>query len=264
MFGENNTDGYNFDTVLQYATFPRVKVLATGHEADVQNRKLNEDDDTKPGAKSRKDSNYFLDWLYTKGVRHIIRLSVEDSGDSGQEVHSDQVIQAALARFSIEHLDWQKTDLDPETILHIGSEAQSDGQPLPGGLSNTNSASGSQLKKLTLLWSGSNAALRAWGDQEALPMLPWLQEVEIIRPPSHLVCLIGAQYGIFKLIAVKGPTIIRFGSSKRFKRLSSGSIRTALDRNRYPVVPVGAFPLVIHHLLTIFGSRPSIQSQTAG
>lgn len=117
MFGENNTDGYNFDTVLQYATFPRVKVLATGHEAAVQNRRLNEDDDTKPGAKSRKDLKYFLDWLYTKGVRHIIRLSVEDSGDSGQEVHSDQVIQAALARFSIEHLDWQKTDLDPETIL---------------------------------------------------------------------------------------------------------------------------------------------------
>ncbi|KAM0514994.1 hypothetical protein ACHAPE_006316 [Trichoderma viride] len=186
MFGENNTDGYNFDTVLQYATFPRVKVLATGHEAAIQNRRLNEDNDTKPGAKSRKDLKYFLDWLYTKGVRHIIRLSVEDSGDSGQEVHSDQVIQAALAKFSIEHLDWQKTDLDPETILHIGSEAQSDGQPLPGGLSNTNSASGSQLKKLTLLWSGSNAALRAWGDQEALPMLPWLQEVEIIRPPSHL------------------------------------------------------------------------------
>ncbi|ENH71417.1 hypothetical protein FOC1_g10007649 [Fusarium oxysporum f. sp. cubense race 1] len=55
-------------------------------------------------------------------VRHIIKLSVEDSGDSGQKVHSDEVIQSALEKFVIEHLDWQKTDLDPETILHISSK----------------------------------------------------------------------------------------------------------------------------------------------
>ena len=55
-------------------------------------------------------------------MRHIIKLSVEDSGDSGQKVHSDEVIQSALEKFVIEHLDWQKTDLDPETILHISSK----------------------------------------------------------------------------------------------------------------------------------------------
>ncbi|EXK24202.1 hypothetical protein FOMG_19059 [Fusarium oxysporum f. sp. melonis 26406] len=98
-------------------------------------------------------------------VRHIIKLSVEDSGDSGQKVHSDEVIQSALEKFVIEHLDWQKTDLDPETILHISKR---------------------QLRKLTLIWSRSNAVLRAWSEQDALPLLPHLQEVEIIPPAPHM------------------------------------------------------------------------------
>ncbi|KAM0480764.1 hypothetical protein ACHAP7_005001 [Fusarium lateritium] len=186
MFGESEKDGYKFDTVLQYATFPRVKVHATGRAAAMQSKRLNEDKSNKPGAKSREDLKYFLDWLYNKGVRHIIRLSVEDSGDSSQEVHSDEVIQAGLARFSVEHLDWQKVDLDPETILHIGSQVPYEGPPSPEDLANANTAWRSSLQKLTLLWSGSNAALRAWGDQEALPMLPCLREVEIIQPPARL------------------------------------------------------------------------------
>ncbi|KAI6760872.1 hypothetical protein HG530_009732 [Fusarium avenaceum] len=188
MFGESEIDGYKFDAVLQYATFPCVKVHATGRAAAMQSKRLNEDKNTKPGAKSREDLKYFLDWLYNKGVRHIIRLSVEDSGDPSQEVHSDEVIQAALARLSIEYLDWQKMDLDPETILHIGSQIPYEGPPPPEGLDNANTAYKSPLEKLTLLWSGSNAALRAWGDQEALPMLPCLREVEIIQPPSRLAC----------------------------------------------------------------------------
>jgi hypothetical protein len=159
---------------------------------------LNEDKDNKPGAKSREDLKYFLDWLYNKGVRHIIRLSVEDSGDSSQEVHSDEVIQAALARFSIEHLDWQKMDLDPETILHIGSQVPYEGLPPPEGLENANTAWRSPLEKLTLLWSGSNAALQAWEDQEALPMLPCLREVEIIQPPSRLVCFDAVRHSNFQ------------------------------------------------------------------
>lgn len=198
MFGESEIDGYKFDAVLQYATFPCVKVHATGRAAAMQSKRLNEDKNTKPGAKSREDLKYFLDWLYNKGVRHIIRLSVEDSGDPSQEVHSDEVIQAALARLSIEHLDWQKMDLDPETILHIGSQIPYEGPPPPEGLDNANTAYKSPLEKLTLLWSGSNAALRAWGDQEALPMLPCLREVEIIQPPSRLVSFGSVLRGSFR------------------------------------------------------------------
>ncbi|KAM5519720.1 intracellular serine protease [Fusarium oxysporum f. sp. phaseoli] len=164
-FGENAVDGYKFDPVLQYATFPRVEVLVKGRSADRQDKLSHQAKATLPGANSRKDVKYFLDWLYKKGVRHIIKLSVEDSGDSGQKVHSDEVIQSALEKFVIEHLDWQKTDLDPETILHISKR---------------------QLRKLTLIWSRSNAVLRAWSEQDALPLLPHLQEVEIIPPAPHM------------------------------------------------------------------------------
>ncbi|KAF5642480.1 intracellular serine protease [Fusarium tjaetaba] len=185
-FGENAVDGYKFDPVLQYATFPRVEVLVKGRSAHRQDKLSHQAKATLPGANSRKDVKYFLDRLYKKGVRHIIKLSVEDSGDSGQKVHSDEVIQSALEKFVIEHLDWQKTDLDPETILHISSKVAVEESSPSDGSESVRSPSERQLRKLTLIWSGSNAVLRAWSEQDALPLLPHLQEVEIIPPPPHM------------------------------------------------------------------------------
>ncbi|KAH7147549.1 hypothetical protein DER46DRAFT_629636 [Fusarium sp. MPI-SDFR-AT-0072] len=156
-FGENAVDGYKFDPVLQYATFPRVEVLVKGRSADRQDKLSHQAKATLPGANSRKDVKYFLDWLYKKGVRHIIKLSVEDSGDSGQKVHSDEVIQSALEKFVIEHLDWQKTDLDPETILHISSKVAVGESSPSDDPESVNSPPERQLRKLTLIWSGSNA-----------------------------------------------------------------------------------------------------------
>ncbi|KAI3580418.1 hypothetical protein IWW34DRAFT_619965 [Fusarium oxysporum f. sp. albedinis] len=158
-FGENAVDGYKFDPVLQYATFPRVEVLVKGRSADRQDKLSHQAKATLPGANSRKDVKYFLDWLYKKGVRHIIKLSVEDSGDSGQKVHSDEVIQSALEKFVIEHLDWQKTDLDPETILHISSKVAVEERSPSDDSESVNSPAERQLRKLTLIWSGSNARL---------------------------------------------------------------------------------------------------------
>ncbi|KAM0544667.1 hypothetical protein ACHAPJ_011728 [Fusarium lateritium] len=125
---------------------------------------------------------YFLNWLYNKGVRHIIKLSVEDSGVAGQKGHSDQVIQESLERFIIDHLDWQKTDLDPEAILHVGSKASRDHVSVSEDLEQVKPIPNRDLRKLTLRWSGSNAVLRAWSDMEALPLLPRLEEVEIVKP----------------------------------------------------------------------------------
>jgi hypothetical protein len=50
---------------------------------------------------------FFFDWLYNKGVRHILKLTVEENGGA---VHSDEAIKTALDRVVIEHLDWQKVD----------------------------------------------------------------------------------------------------------------------------------------------------------
>ncbi|KAF5011780.1 hypothetical protein FDECE_2147 [Fusarium decemcellulare] len=183
--GKDALSGLKFDRVLQYATFPRVEVLAKGRLADLEETQQLQAGVLRHGANSRKDIKYFLDWLYEKGVRHIIKLSVEDSGDSGEKVHSDQIIQESLERFVIEHLDWQKTDLDPETILHVGSRVSPKENPSSEDPDSRDTVSDRQLKKLSLMWSGSNAVLRAWSEPDALPLLPHLQEVEIIRPPLH-------------------------------------------------------------------------------
>ncbi|RGP62914.1 intracellular serine protease [Fusarium sporotrichioides] len=187
-FGEDKEEGYKFDSVLQYATFPRVEVLVKGRSAGNQDKAAALSKTSQQGANSRKDMKFFLDWLHKKGVRRIINLSVEDSGDMNQKVHSDEIIQLALERFVIEHLDWQKTDLDPETILHIGSKVAPSENSSSDDSKTTERVPERQLRKLTLIWSGSNAVLRAWSEQDALPLLPHLQEIIIIPPPPHLSC----------------------------------------------------------------------------
>ncbi|KAF1977652.1 subtilisin-like protein [Bimuria novae-zelandiae CBS 107.79] len=135
-FGADEKMGLKFDRVLQYVTFPQVEVIHKG------------------------TCSIFFDWLYKKGVRHIIRVSVQDSGGSRERVHSDRAIQESLEKFIIERLDWQKMDLDPETILHISSKVEREAP------------------------TGSNAVLRAWSEPEGLAMLPYLEEIFLFNPPD--------------------------------------------------------------------------------
>ncbi|OTB11081.1 hypothetical protein K445DRAFT_322435 [Daldinia sp. EC12] len=181
-FGTDKNSGLKFDNVLQYVTLPQVEVRQKGRLAD-QEAKL-QSRMSQPGILGREDMKYFFDWLHKKGVRHIIKLTVEDSGGSGEKVHSDQAIQECLERFIVEHLDWQKVDLDPETILHVSSKVD------PMVLTHENPkdlipAPYQQLKHLYLRWSGSNAVLRAWSEPEGLPMLPKLQRIYLFRPYSE-------------------------------------------------------------------------------
>ncbi|KAI0119517.1 hypothetical protein F4814DRAFT_458739 [Daldinia grandis] len=181
-FGADSKSGLKFDSVLQYVTLPHVEVRQKGRLAD-QDAKA-QSKIRQPGALGCEDMKYFFDWLYNKGVRHIIRLTVEDAGNLGEKVHSDQAIQESLEGFVVEHLDWQKVDLDPETILHVSSKVN------PTALAHESSkdtelALCSQLKQLHLRWSGSNAVLRAWSEPEGLPMLPQLLRIYLYRPPSE-------------------------------------------------------------------------------
>ncbi|KAM0494430.1 hypothetical protein ACHAP8_008573 [Fusarium lateritium] len=181
IFGAGQLLGYKFDPVLQYATFPYVQVINKPTPSEKEaSFKISE-----KSSFGRKDMKYFLDWLYGKGVRHIIKLSVEEPVDVGQGVHGDQTIQETLGKFIIEHLDWKKTDMDPETILHIGSRMEI---PTSEGSNGHDLVMESQIRKLTLMWSGSNAVLRAWSHKDALPKMRFLQEVEIVRPPAHMIC----------------------------------------------------------------------------
>ncbi|KAH6603973.1 hypothetical protein Trco_007419 [Trichoderma cornu-damae] len=178
-----SSDRLRFDNVLQYVTFPKVQVYTKGRHADREREAEELSGVRQTGALGRKDMKYFFDWLHNKGVRHIITLSVEDSGNSGETVHSDQAIQESLERFSIEHLDWKKTDLDPETILHVSSKAAGTEASVTDGQKYTQPVP-QQLRQLSLRWGGSNSVLRAWSEPEGLPLLPQLQRIYIYKPSS--------------------------------------------------------------------------------
>lgn len=179
-FGSDGTSRIQFDPVLQYVTFPRVEVKLTGRLADIERK----NEKARPGPVSRKDMVNFFEWLYKKDVRHIIKVSVEEYENLDDKAHSDQAIQKCLESLIIDHLDWQKTDLDPETILHVSSKAPTTGDDLK----DTELLPNRRLRELSLRWSGSNAVLRAWSEPEGLPMLPHLQTIHLFKPPLDQVC----------------------------------------------------------------------------
>ncbi|CAO2650409.1 Nn.00g017010.m01.CDS01 [Neocucurbitaria sp. VM-36] len=150
-----------FDPVLLFVKFGRLE-LEPGPG------------DVGPRAAARKitagagktDMGKFFDWLYVKGVRNIIKVTVEDGAVGGRvhEIisHRDEIISESLKRFDIEILDWQKTDLCPLTI-HSACQ------------SSTN------LRELHLWWSGSNAVLRSWSEIDAKTGIAALRTLEVIH-----------------------------------------------------------------------------------
>ncbi|EEU42353.1 uncharacterized protein NECHADRAFT_40446 [Fusarium vanettenii 77-13-4] len=163
-FGKDRNSGIQFDEVLMYVRFPDVTVIHSGRRAP------------KPRALGRQDMEFFFDWLYAKGVRRILKLEVEDSG---KIPHSDEAIQISLDKIMIEHLDWQKSDLDPRVICNISSKADR------SSVSSDDSDDGAKniLREVTLKWSGNNAVLRAWSEPEGLPQLQKLEVINLCIPP---------------------------------------------------------------------------------
>ncbi|KAH7310654.1 hypothetical protein B0I35DRAFT_357913 [Stachybotrys elegans] len=157
-FGKDPRSGIRFDEVLMYVRFPIVTVNRTGRRAP------------KPRAAGRQDMEFFFDWLYTKGVRRILKVEIDDSA---KVPHSDEAIQISLGKIIVEHLDWQKMDLDPRVICRAGSQAI---RP------DASEDSGNELREVTLKWSGNNAVLRAWSELEGLPQLPVLRVVNLSIP----------------------------------------------------------------------------------
>lgn len=88
-----------FDEFLNFVHFTNVTV--TRHQ-----RPNSKNQRPKAGS-GRRDMEFFFNFLYKKGVRHILKVSIEESG---QSVHSDEAIKNALDRITVEHLDWQKVD----------------------------------------------------------------------------------------------------------------------------------------------------------
>ncbi|KAM0453024.1 hypothetical protein ACHAPV_009266 [Trichoderma viride] len=166
-FGKDRNSGIKFDEVLMYVRFPSVTVIRTVRKAQ------------KPRALGRQDMEFFFDWLYNKGVRRILKVEVEE-GDKIQ--HSDESIQNALDKITVEHLDWQKTDLEPRVICRISSKTEAP-TASEGDLNTcTRVEWKNKLREVTLKWSGNNAVLRAWSEPEGLPQLQKLKVVNLSMP----------------------------------------------------------------------------------
>ncbi|KAJ4111451.1 hypothetical protein NW768_011804 [Fusarium equiseti] len=139
---------FKFDEVLQYVKFRPLKIA---------NRPL----DPRAG---REDVSLFFRWLSEeKLVKNIVKVIVDDKSNTP---HSDLAIEKSLRLFEIDILEWQKIDLDPETIRF--------------------SCRDTNLRELRLLWSGSNAVLRAWSEPEGLVEIKTLERIVIYEDEKHL------------------------------------------------------------------------------
>ncbi|KAG8674142.1 hypothetical protein FPOAC1_000105 [Fusarium poae] len=175
QFGHDSNSGITFDSVLMYARFPVVRVKRSGRLAPVQR------------ARGRQDMEFFAGWLKRKGVERILTLQVQEDN---QDPHSDESIQSVLRNFTVEHLDWQKPDLDPLTICERADISKVDQDAWKLANADTLIKPRKDLRQLTLKWSGSNAALRAWSEAGGLPQLLELRKIDLHIPavlelPDH-------------------------------------------------------------------------------
>lgn len=163
--------GTKFDEVLSSVHFPNVTVIWRKRANSKEKRVI--------GGPSRQDMKFFFEFLYKRGVRYILKVVVEEGG---QSAHSDESVKDALSQITVEHLDWQKIDMDPELICDISNQAE---DMLDGPRVDINPRN--QIRQLDLQWSGNNATLRAWSEIEGLPLLPHLEIVNLIIPKDVIL-----------------------------------------------------------------------------
>ncbi|RSL83236.1 hypothetical protein CEP51_004660 [Fusarium floridanum] len=147
-------DHMNFDQVLRYVSFRRIELQkppAPSRESRLTKLRPAR---LKTG-RGRSDLTVFFGWLRRKGVKHILKVIVDDLKDPP---HSDSAIEDCLRPFKVEILDWRKVDLCPETILTACRN----------------------VRQLHLRWSGNRAILRAWSEPEGLPKLQNLEAVHLM------------------------------------------------------------------------------------
>ncbi|KAH8169371.1 subtilase family protein [Sarocladium implicatum] len=193
--------GIEFESVLKYVAFPCVEVT----------------DWKQPRSTGgRSDMVFFFDWLRKKKVKRILRVIVNDSHEDGRS-HSDEAIEKCLVGMEVEELEWQKENLDPETICRIDGilpadeelELQQTGErSRPGDYRNDENRDGvtaegqgehdkskllarhgkatGTLRQLHLWWGGDNAVLRGWSDPEGLRLLPQLKSIHLISRKGTL------------------------------------------------------------------------------
>lgn len=147
-------DHINFDQVLRYVSFRRIELQKPPVSA-VKARLTRNRAQTSNKGRGRDDLTVFFNWLKGKGVKHILKVMVDDLKDPS---HSDKALEDCLRPFEVEILDWTKVDLCPETILTACRN----------------------VRQLYLRWSGNRAVLRAWSEPDGLAKLERLEAVHLV------------------------------------------------------------------------------------
>ena len=93
-----------------------------------------------------------FEFLRKKKVRRIVRLIV---ADRDKIAHSDEAVEIALRGFEVEIWDWQKFDICTETIASAAPD----------------------VEEIHLYWSGNNAVLRGWSDEEVIERMKELKKI---------------------------------------------------------------------------------------
>jgi len=148
---EGIEDGLNylrFEDILQYVAIGSIRI-----EKRTSNHRLKKRP-TKPDGNGRNDIIFLFNFLRNKGVKHIIRVIVDDTLDPP---HSDESIEKAVGGLRVEKWDWRKFDLCAETITTAAPDA----------------------REVDVYWSGNNAVLRSWGEPAGLASLRKLELVNL-------------------------------------------------------------------------------------
>lgn len=108
----------------------------------------------------RTDVQTVFELLREKGVKTILEVTVDDLE---HPAHSDLAIEQALCwgnssqTMNVEIWNWKKVDVSPDLIYKVASDVTS----------------------VQLYWSGRNAVLRAWSEEEGLPKLTKLRHITL-------------------------------------------------------------------------------------
>lgn len=132
-----------FDRVLQYVAFPKIQIDLGNNLPDMR-------------FQGSRYLVFFFQWLKEKGVERIVKVEVDDM-PSKTPGHSDEAIEEALKPFGVEILNWRRMDLCPLMLSRVGEN----------------------LQQVTLQWSGSNAVLRSWSEENGLSLTSNLRKIEI-------------------------------------------------------------------------------------
>ena len=138
-----------FEDVLQYVKIPRVSIE---EPKTVANTAKTYGRASKPDGNGRTDLVEVFERL--KGVTTILKVTVDDLKSPS---HTDEAIERILRGKNVEIWDWKKIDLCSEVIYNVAPE----------------------VTEVHLYWSGNNAVLRGWSEEDGLPKLKQLQRIEL-------------------------------------------------------------------------------------